>query len=58
MLLVEAPVHVHPLLERDQMPGFDPPIERCARMGVIDDIVSRNLPEAFYREVGQVFKWG
>jgi hypothetical protein len=56
VLLVEAAVHVHPLLERDQVPGFDPAIERCARMSVIDDIVSGNLPEAFYREIGQAFK--
>jgi hypothetical protein len=54
--LVEAAVHVHPLLESNQMPGFDPAIEGCARMGIMDSIVSRNLPNAFYREVGQAFK--
>jgi hypothetical protein len=38
------------------MPGFNPTIERCACMGIIDSSVSSNLPEAFYREIGQAFK--
>jgi hypothetical protein len=51
-------MHIHPLLEGDKMPGFDPAIERCARMGSIEGSLSGNLPEAFYREVGQAFKGG
>src|SRR4030042_3347007 len=56
VLLVEATVHVHPILESDQMPSLDPAREGYACTGIIDSSASSNLPEAFSGEIREVFK--
>jgi hypothetical protein len=56
MQLVELVVHVHPLLESDQMPRFDPAGEDYTCTGIIDCSVSSNLPEAFHGEIREDLK--